>query len=80
MSRCCGLSGVGFIEVGGRRVGILGLRRALEEVAKLGLADPETIGEELLARVSRENFVPPAQRLAYREALLRAYRKAVGDG
>lgn len=37
MSGCCDLSGMGLIEVAGRRVGILGLGRTLAEVARRGL-------------------------------------------
>ncbi len=73
MSRCCDLAGLGFIEVEGRRVGIVGLREAIAEVAELGLSEPHAVGEALLARVERWNWIPPERRGAYAKALRAAY-------
>ncbi len=77
MSGCCDLSGLGAIEVEGRRVGILGLRRALDEVAALGLGDREAIARALLERVGKENWIPPGQEAAYARALYAAYERQV---
>lgn len=79
MKRCCDLGGLEFIEVGGRKVGIFGLREAIAEVMALGLADEGRIGEELLSRIAEQNYIAPGSRPAYKEALLRAYRKEVRE-
>ncbi|MGB9758159.1 MAG: hypothetical protein ACPLRP_02355 [Candidatus Bipolaricaulaceae bacterium] len=73
-ARCCDLSGVGFIEVGGRKVGIVGLFQAFREVQALGLSDPET-AVALLARVKEQNWVPPESEGEYAQALLREYKR-----
>lgn len=77
MKRCCDLRGIEFIEVQGRKVGIFGLREAIAEVSSLGLSDEERIAEELLSRIAARNYVSREARPAYKESLLREYRKAV---
>lgn len=80
MSRCCDLAGLGFIEVEGRRVGIVGLRAAMAEVAELGLTKPEAVGEALLARVEKLNWIPPERRAVYARALREAYDEVMHRG
>jgi len=77
MKRCCDLRGLEFLEVEGRKIGIFGLKEAIAAVQALGLSDEKRIGEELLARIAAQNYVPPEAREAYRNALLREYKKAV---
>lgn len=72
--RCCDLGDLDFIEVNGRKVGLVGLRQIFAEVAALGLSDPEAIAQALLARAEQRNWIPEKDRLAYAAALLREYR------
>lgn len=72
--RGCDLGGVEFLEVQGRKVGIVGLGRILQEVAALGLSDEHQIAIELLGCVQKENHVPPEELPSYCEALLYVYR------
>jgi len=77
--RCCDLAGLAFIDVQGRKVGLFGLREAIAEVSSLGLSDEERIAEELLSRIAARNYVSREASPAYKEALLREYRKAVRE-
>lgn len=78
MSRCCDLFGMESIEVEGQKVGLLGLRRAIEEVARLGLLDREAIAQALLERLREENWIPPGREAAYARALYAAYERQRG--
>lgn len=66
---------VATLEVGGRRVGVVGLEEILEEVRVLGLEDPGRLEEELLSRFRRRNFVPETAAGQYARALRRAYAR-----
>ncbi len=72
--RCCDLSGSGFIEVGGRKIGIVGLFQAFREVQALGLSD-SAAAAALLARVKEQNWVPQESEGEYAAALLREYKR-----
>jgi hypothetical protein len=71
--RCCDLGGLDFIEVNGRKIGLIGLRQIFAEVATLGLSNPEELARELLARAEKRNWIPEKDRSAYAAALLREF-------
>lgn len=73
--RCCDVSGPEFLEVEGRKVGLLGLHQAFADVAKLGLSDDEEIANNLLALIASRNWIPKESQEAYRRALLWEYRR-----
>lgn len=73
MSPRCDVGGLGFIEGEGRRVGIVGLRVAMAEVAELGLTEPKAVGEAVLAQGEKLNWIPPERRAVYGRALREAY-------
>jgi len=78
--RCCDLGGLDFIEVNGRKVGLIGLRQIFAEVAALGLSDPEKIAQALLACAEKTDWIPEENRSVYAAALLREYlAKMDGD-
>jgi hypothetical protein len=68
------------IIVAGQRTGIVGLKKTLEEVAGkcAGRANAE-ITDELMARLSKKNYIVPKVKVAYETALLREYKKFVGE-
>ncbi|MFZ0239999.1 MAG: hypothetical protein WAL90_00020 [Desulfobacterales bacterium] len=68
------------IIVAGQRTGIVGLKKTLEEVAGecAGRADAE-ITDELMARLSKKNYIVPKVKDAYMTAFLREYKKFVGE-
>lgn len=63
----------------GLKVGIINLGDILDEVARLGLTDPEVIKAELLARVKACNYIPSGAEKAYASALLEEYLNKYDD-
>lgn len=73
--RCCDLAGIEYLEVHGRRVGVLGLREAFEAVACLPLAGGRELAVALLEEVKRRNWIPTEEEEAYAQALVEAYTR-----
>jgi hypothetical protein len=68
------------IRVGQHPVGIIGLRGALAEVGKeFGARFDDAIGEELLTRLRKTNYIPDGARESYKSSFLREYRKFLGE-
>jgi small redox-active disulfide protein 2 len=68
------------IMVGGQRIGIIGLKPALEEVARDFAGRPEAeIKAALMERLSRSNYIVEKARAGYEEAFYREYRKLAGE-
>lgn len=76
---CGPLPGVRLIEINGSPVGVIGLDEILAEVRNLGIADEDSLKEELLARVKKRNYVSPGYEPHYREALWREYHAATAS-
>ena len=67
------------ISVGKFRVGITGLKAAIEEMKSWqGHPDAE-IAQALLARLKSRNYIPQSAQDAYRKAILREHKKALGE-
>jgi small redox-active disulfide protein 2 len=68
------------ILVGGHRVGIIGLKPALDAVAQefTGRPDKE-IKAELMARLGRSNYIVPSAEAEYETAFFREYKKFIGE-
>lgn len=68
------------IMVGGQRTGIIGLDDVLKDVASefAGRSDAE-IEAELLARLSKKNYIYDKIKDQYAKAFLREYKKFVGE-
>jgi small redox-active disulfide protein 2 len=68
------------IKVGKDRVGIIGLKQVLTEVAKAygGKADSE-IEAELYRRLSERNYIPEPVKIEYCRAFLREFKKSTGQ-
>jgi small redox-active disulfide protein 2 len=60
-------------------VGVVGLSELLEEAQSRAFASDEDLKDFLLGGVAERNFVPPTASEEYAEALLREYKKAVGE-
>jgi small redox-active disulfide protein 2 len=61
-------------------VGIVGLKETLAEVAQqMEGAQDDAIGEALLTRLSRQNYISDNVRDLYQQAFLREYKKLVGE-
>lgn len=78
MGRCCDPRAPRpvLVDVGGVKVGIVGLEEALAEVMKLGLTDEARIKKELLVRVRANNYIPRSAEEEYAAALYELYRRA----
>jgi hypothetical protein len=67
------------ISLGKYRVGITGLKAAIEELqSRPGHLDAE-IAQELLDKLKPKNYIPAAAREEYKQAFLREYKKALGE-
>jgi hypothetical protein len=76
MSNCCAKPIARIIKVGEIETRIMGLEIALRNAYLLGLTDEEQAKQELLAMISEfGNYVSPSREEAYKQALLREYRK-----
>jgi small redox-active disulfide protein 2 len=67
------------IKVGGDRVGIIGLKSILSEVAETCAAQTdEEVRTVLLKRLNKRNYIPESAKEKYGEALLRELNKFTG--
>jgi len=68
------------ISVGGHRVGIIGLKPAMEAVAGEFAGRPEVeIKAALMEKLGKANYIVPSASAAYEAAFLREYKKYVGE-
>jgi hypothetical protein len=68
------------IRLGEGEVGIVGLESAFEEMkGVLGDKADQEVGPALLERVKRQNYIPVSAQDQYREALVREFRKFLGQ-
>jgi small redox-active disulfide protein 2 len=67
------------IRVGKASIGIVGLKAAIADVAERFDEEPDQeIGEELLNRLGRRNYIPERAKQDYEKAFLRAFKKFLG--
>ena len=68
------------IKVGKDRVGIIGLKQVLTEVAQACNGKPDTeIEAELYRRLSKRNYIPEQVKIEYCRAFLREFKKSTGQ-
>lgn len=68
------------IRVGGQSVGIVGLKAVFEDAGSTLVDRPEPeIKTELVKRVSRRNYIPDRARDEYGAALLREFKRFLGQ-
>ena len=68
------------IKVGKNRMGIIGLKQTLSEVARSHAGKPDSIIEaELLKRLSKQNYIPDSARQAYGQSFLKEFKKSIGQ-
>ncbi|MBL7203584.1 MAG: thioredoxin family protein [Desulfobacteraceae bacterium] len=67
------------IKVDGQAVGIMGLKTAMEAMAKEYADKPDDeVGAELLKRLSEKNYIPDRVKESYAKAFLREFKKFLG--
>jgi len=71
---------VAQINIGGDRIGIIGLKSILSDVAEscAGQTDEE-IRAELLKRLNKRNYIPESSKEKYGQAFLREFKKLTGQ-
>jgi hypothetical protein len=67
------------IRVGRHLVGLVGLRKALEEAASAGLSGREEVAAAVLAAIAEANWIPDEQRGDYEEAAWREFLRLRGE-
>ena len=74
------MSQVRLIRVGNHKVGITGLDEVIEELAPAYAHRPDAeVAQAMLERLSRRNYFPPPARREYEKALVRQFRRHVGQ-
>ena len=68
------------INVSGRPVGILGFKAVFEELAPTLAQSPDDIlAQELVTRLSKTNYIPEKVKAEYGKALVREFRRQLGQ-
>ena len=68
------------IKVGKTRIGIIGLKQILADVAQTHIGKPENeIESELMKRLTKSNYIPDHAQTAYGQAFLREFKKSIGQ-
>lgn len=75
----CGSFGVTQVLIGLHRLGLVGLRDALEDAASSGLEDREALLDRIVGTLVPQNYIPDPESAALRRALWREYLRARGE-
>ncbi len=70
-------SDVKQIDIDGKMIGIYNLNEIIAHVKSLNIDSDVSIKEELLAAVSKMNYIPNKKRDAYASALLKEYKASM---
>ncbi len=74
-----GDSDIRMITVGKGKVGMAGLEAVFERLARAGKTPCQELGTELVALAGQQNYVVPAAKAEYAEALVVEYRRYLGE-
>ena len=68
------------VPMGERSIGIVGLKKVMEELAKAAPGKPDAECREILYRgIAAQNYIPPKMIEEYKDALLRAFKIFTGQ-
>ncbi len=68
------------IKIGSFQVGIIGLKEVMAELASsMAAASDEEVAGELIHRLSKKNYIPEKAKAEYGRALVREFRKHLGQ-
>lgn len=71
---------VSQISVEGQSIGVIGMEYAIQNIVEWAKGKNEDdISTELLIRIEKRNYIPSKIKEAYRKALLREYKKYLGQ-
>jgi Thioredoxin domain len=77
--RCAFNADITQISLGKFKVGIKGLKEAIEEVRALGGQAEGEVAQALLDKLKSQNYIPAAGEADYKKAFLREFKKALGE-
>jgi len=66
------------INIGGHRIGIIGLSDVIQDVKQQKLENEKEIERLLLEGIKQQNWIPDSKTEEYSQALLREYKKSLG--
>jgi small redox-active disulfide protein 2 len=72
-------SDISQIVVGGSKVGMVGLGHVFEAVKQDAPVRDEELGAKLVELARKSNYIPPVAEHAYRQALLREFKRFMGE-
>ncbi len=68
------------IKLGNHRVGIIGMKQVMDEMAEEYAERPDDeVQKELLKRLSKKNYIPDPARDSYAKSFLREFKKFLGE-
>jgi small redox-active disulfide protein 2 len=68
------------INIAGRPIGILGFKAIFEELAPtLAQSTDDVLAQELVTRLSKKNYIPEKVKAEYGKALVREFRRQLGQ-
>ena len=68
------------IKIGSFQVGIIGLKEVMADLASsMAAASDEEVAGELIQRLSKKNYIPEKAKAEYGRALVREFRKHLGQ-
>jgi len=68
------------VRISNYKVGIVGFKEVLNEIAEqYGGASGDAVADELLKRLSKNNYIPENAHAQYRQAFIREFRKLLGQ-
>ena len=68
------------INIAGRPIGIIGFKAVFEELAPtLAQQSDDVLAQELVTRLSRKNYIPEKVKAEYGKALVREFRRQLGQ-
>ena len=68
------------INIAGRPIGILGFKAIFQELAPtLAQSNDDVLGQELVTRLSKTNYIPEKVKAEYGKALVREFRRQLGQ-
>jgi small redox-active disulfide protein 2 len=67
------------IKIGDAKIGLTGLAEIFKEVKQSHISDERILRRVILEGVKRQNYVPTSKEQVYEEALLREYKKFLGE-
>lgn len=71
---------VSQMSIEGRQTGVIGLEYAIQKIVEWAEGrNEDEISSELLSRLEKRNYIPSTIKEAYRKALLREYKKYLGQ-